>query len=121
MAGESARLGPAHVRKVVSIDRESGEGARGRSVFEHRVCIRRYRAPHSTVIFVQNVDMVNLGEVRGMPKVFVGQLGLAARAPSSLSEVQEVPAGTTLRVTAKPTPKRLVMGFMPCSEDPARP
>ncbi|RWW83102.1 hypothetical protein BHE74_00008399 [Ensete ventricosum] len=31
MAGESARLGPAHVRKVVSIDRESDEGARGRS------------------------------------------------------------------------------------------
>ncbi|RRT81510.1 hypothetical protein B296_00011113 [Ensete ventricosum] len=31
MAGELTRLGSAHVRKVVSIDRECGEGARGKS------------------------------------------------------------------------------------------
>ncbi|RZR86910.1 hypothetical protein BHM03_00014209 [Ensete ventricosum] len=102
MAGESARLGPAHVRKVVSIDRESGEGARGRS---HRVCIRRYRAPHSTVIFVQALKVMkschdfDLVVIEGSLAVIYStpeEYSLHAPLPGFRQEIEDLKSGASL-------------------------
>ncbi|RZR95634.1 hypothetical protein BHM03_00024490 [Ensete ventricosum] len=64
--------------------------------------------------------MVTLGELRGMSKVSTGQSGPASRMPSTPTQVQEVPVGTTVRVADEPTPKRSVVESMPCAEDLAR-
>ncbi|RWW00963.1 hypothetical protein GW17_00036027 [Ensete ventricosum] len=58
-------------------------------------------------------DMSNLSALRGMSKVYVGKSGPAARATTSLPDVEEVHAEVASRTASTPTPRRPVKKSTP--------